>query len=313
MQDKIYLDTSAQLRSHRRAGRRRRPAGTGSERIYERPRDGRRRQRRHRGLQDRRAGQPIGAGRRGRLGGDDRRRPREFVGAGHVRGAHRPAGAATTCFDEARASAGRHIELAERGELLCVAPATANLLAKAATGWPTICSARCCSSFTGPVLVAPAMNCEMWEKPAVQRNVEQLRSDGVHVRRSRRRLAQLPHQRRGPHGRAGEDPRGDRDSSSPSRAAVATLVSIEDAMARILITSGPTRQYLDPVRYLTNASSGRMGKALAEAALAAGTRWSIVSGPVDVDVSGGGAKWSASSRPKTCSTPASGCFPRATA
>ncbi len=75
---------------------------------------------------------------------------------------------------------GSHIELAERGELLCIAPATANLLAKAAHGMADDLLSTLLLSFTGPVLIAPAMNCEMWEKPSVQRNVAQLRADGVH-------------------------------------------------------------------------------------------------------------------------------------
>lgn len=75
---------------------------------------------------------------------------------------------------------GSHIELAERGELLCIAPATANVLAKAAHGMADDLLSTLLLSFTGPVLMAPAMNCEMWEKPSVQRNVAQLRADGVH-------------------------------------------------------------------------------------------------------------------------------------
>lgn len=75
---------------------------------------------------------------------------------------------------------GSHIELAQRAELLCIAPCTANVLAKAATGLADDLLSTLLLSFTGPVLMAPAMNCEMWEKPAVQRNVRQLREDGIH-------------------------------------------------------------------------------------------------------------------------------------
>lgn len=75
---------------------------------------------------------------------------------------------------------GAHIELAARAELLCVAPATANFLAKTAHGVADDLLSTLYLSFVGPVLMAPAMNCEMWEKPAVQRNVRQLREDGVH-------------------------------------------------------------------------------------------------------------------------------------
>lgn len=83
-------------------------------------------------------------------------------------------------FDDARHPLGTHIELAERGEVLCVAPATANVLAKAAHGMADDLLSTLLLSFTGPVLLAPAMNCEMWDKPSVQRNVAQLRSDGLH-------------------------------------------------------------------------------------------------------------------------------------
>ena len=71
-----------------------------------------------------------------------------------------------------------HIELAEEADLLCVAPATANLLAKAACGLADDLLSTLLLSFSGPIVVAPAMNCEMWRKPAVRRNVEQLRADG---------------------------------------------------------------------------------------------------------------------------------------
>ncbi len=83
-------------------------------------------------------------------------------------------------FDDSAHPLGAHIDLAERAELICIAPATANFLAKAATGLADDLLSTLLLSFTGPVLLAPAMNCEMWEKPAVQRNVSQLRADGLH-------------------------------------------------------------------------------------------------------------------------------------
>lgn len=76
---------------------------------------------------------------------------------------------------------GAHIELARTGDLLCVAPATANFLAKSASGASDDLLSTLYLCFTGPVIVAPAMNCEMWEKPSVQRNLKQIRNDGVHV------------------------------------------------------------------------------------------------------------------------------------
>ncbi len=74
-----------------------------------------------------------------------------------------------------------HIDLAVRAELLCIAPSTANFLAKAAIGLADDLLSTLVLSFTGPILLAPAMNSEMWRKPAVQRNVAQLRSDGFHI------------------------------------------------------------------------------------------------------------------------------------
>jgi phosphopantothenoylcysteine decarboxylase len=84
----------------------------------------------------------------------------------------------TGVFHEPEFPLGAHITLAERGELLCVAPATANFLAKAAQGLADDLLSTLVLSFQGPMLLAPAMNCEMWEKPAVQRNVERLKQDG---------------------------------------------------------------------------------------------------------------------------------------
>jgi phosphopantothenoylcysteine decarboxylase/phosphopantothenate--cysteine ligase len=84
-------------------------------------------------------------------------------------------------FDDRDHPLGPHIDLAQRGELLCVAPATANFLAKAASGAADDLLSTLYLAFTGPVLVAPAMNAEMWGKPAVGRNIAQLRTDGVSI------------------------------------------------------------------------------------------------------------------------------------
>ena len=106
----------------------------------------------------------------------------------------------------ARAIRSAHISSWPRGpRLLCVAPATANFLAKAARGLADDLLSTLVLSFTGPMMLAPAMNCEMWEKPAVQRNVAQLRARRFVIRRPRRRLAELPRNGRGTHGRAGND------------------------------------------------------------------------------------------------------------
>lgn len=86
---------------------------------------------------------------------------------------------ATEVFDESQFPLGAHISLAQRAHLLCIAPATANFLAKAAHGVSDDLLSTLYLCFRGPVFMAPAMNCEMWEQPAVQRNVQQLTQDGV--------------------------------------------------------------------------------------------------------------------------------------
>lgn len=88
---------------------------------------------------------------------------------------------ATEIFHEEETPLGAHITLSQRAELFCVAPATANFLAKAAGGLADDLLSTLYLCCTCPVLLAPAMNCEMWEKPAVQRNVARLRDDGVHL------------------------------------------------------------------------------------------------------------------------------------
>jgi phosphopantothenoylcysteine decarboxylase/phosphopantothenate--cysteine ligase len=87
----------------------------------------------------------------------------------------------TSVFDHVEFPVAAHIQVAEQADLLCVAPATANFLAKAAQGIADDLLSTLYLSFAGPVLVAPAMNCEMWNKPSVQRNVRQLQADGVEI------------------------------------------------------------------------------------------------------------------------------------
>ena len=84
-------------------------------------------------------------------------------------------------FDEPGRPLGAHIDLAEKAHLMCVAPATANFLAKVVHGAADDLLSTLYLAFTGPVLLAPAMNCDMWEKPSVQRNIVQLQADGVHL------------------------------------------------------------------------------------------------------------------------------------
>ncbi|HVT30178.1 MAG TPA: flavoprotein [Lacipirellulaceae bacterium] len=107
------------------------------------------------------------------------RSARKFVGGATFRAlTGRPV--ASDGFDR-RFPLGAHIELAERADLLCVAPASADLLAKAATGLADDLLSTLLLSFEGPIVFAPAMNTAMWEKPSVQRNIETLRKDGFHI------------------------------------------------------------------------------------------------------------------------------------
>ena len=87
---------------------------------------------------------------------------------------------ADSIFDESAFPLGAHVELSRRGELLCIAPASANFLGQTAHGMADDLLSTLYLAFSGPTLMAPAMNCEMWEKQATQRNIEQLRADGVH-------------------------------------------------------------------------------------------------------------------------------------
>jgi phosphopantothenoylcysteine decarboxylase/phosphopantothenate--cysteine ligase len=103
---------------------------------------------------------------------------REFIGAATFEALTGRA-VNTQAFHEPEHPLGAHIDLATRGEILCVAPATANFLAKTAHGLADDLLSTLALSFTGTIMLAPAMNCEMWDKPAVQRNIAQLRQDGV--------------------------------------------------------------------------------------------------------------------------------------
>ncbi len=172
---------------------------------------------------------------------------------------------------EAEAGMG-HIELARWADVVLIAPATADLIARLAHGMADDLLTTLCLASEAPKLIAPAMNQAMWRHPATQRNVAQLQDDGW--------------QQIGP--AAGDQACGDVGPGRMSEpdaifSAVTTLLTIPRADApHIVITAGPTREALDPVRYLSNHSSGKMGFALAAAAAAAGARVTLVSGPVNL-------------------------------
>ncbi len=173
-----------------------------------------------------------------------------------------------------------HVELSRDRDLIAVAPASADFMAKLAHGLAgdllsSLCLARRC-----PLLVAPAMNVEMWDNPSTRRNAKTLREDGVILA--------------GP--AAGDQACGETGMGRMLEAAE-ILAEIEVALApkllagqRVLVTAGPTEEPIDPVRVITNTSSGKMGYAVARAAREAGAQVTLVSGPVSLPTPAGVAR-----------------------
>ncbi len=171
-----------------------------------------------------------------------------------------------------------HIDTGRRADAIVIAPATADFIAKLALGLAddllsTLCLARAC-----PLLVAPAMNKQMWANAATQRNIAQLAADGVQIL--------------GPASGAqacGEEGMGRMLEAAELAAAVSSLLrdvpgqGMESVRSldgvQVLITAGPTYEAIDPVRGITNRSSGKMGYAVAQAALELGARVTLISGP----------------------------------
>jgi phosphopantothenoylcysteine decarboxylase / phosphopantothenate---cysteine ligase len=170
-------------------------------------------------------------------------------------------------------SAVEHIAVAQATDLLLVAPATADILAKFANGIADDFLTTLFLATTAPVVVAPAMNVNMWNHAATQANLDILRRRGVRIIEPD--SGYLACGMTGP-GRLASN-------EVIVAAALETLgVSTDLSGETVLVTAGPTREALDPVRYLTNRSSGRMGYAVAEAALRRGARVILVSGPVAI-------------------------------
>lgn len=166
-----------------------------------------------------------------------------------------------------------HIELSRDKDAIVVAPATADFMAKAALGLAddllsTLCLARDC-----PLIVAPAMNRQMWEHPATQRNVAQLKRDGVTLL--------------GPDSgdqACGETGMGRMLEPDTLAEAISAFLAPKILKGkRVLLTAGPTFEPIDAVRGITNRSSGKMGYALARAAIAAGADVTLISGPVSLN------------------------------
>ena len=170
-------------------------------------------------------------------------------------------------------SAIEHIRVAQENQILVIAPATADLLAKLAHGLADDLLTTTYLAFTGPVVLAPAMNTNMWNHPATQENLRVLRSRGhVIVEPDEGILAC---------GMVGPGRLAEPEIIAQAVANVNVSNSKRDLEGEtVLITAGPTQEPLDPVRYLSNRSSGKMGYALAEAAAERGARVILVSGPV---------------------------------
>ena len=170
-------------------------------------------------------------------------------------------------------SAIEHIAVAQRIDLLLIAPATADILAKLANGVADDFLTTLYLAANAPVVVAPAMNVNMWDHPATQKNIQLLRERGVRVvDPDEGYLA------------CGMTGAGRLAGIDAIVAAVREALGLRDdfAGATVLVTAGPTVEELDPVRVLTNRSSGKMGYALAEAAIRRGARVILVSGPVEL-------------------------------
>lgn len=166
-----------------------------------------------------------------------------------------------------------HIDYADEADVFVIAPCTANVIAKLAQGIADDALSTTALAFLGPVLIAPAMNVNMWNSASVQENLATLRGRGVHiVEPSSGDLAC---------GWVGEG----RLAEPPEIvAAVLKVLDLHKDLARlrIVVSAGPTLERIDPVRYISNRSSGKMGYAVAEAARARGASVTLVSGPVSI-------------------------------
>lgn len=190
----------------------------------------------------------------------------------------------TTLWDSAAEQAMGHIELARWADRIVIAPATADLLARLAHGHADDLVTTLCLATTAPLTVCPAMNHRMWLHPATQANIALLRERGAQVI--------------GPEdGPLAEGESGPGRLSEPEaiaaalagQAAPAAVAAVPDRLQgmRVLISAGPTYEDLDPVRYVGNRSSGKMGYALAAAAARRGARVVLVSGPVQLPTPAG--------------------------
>lgn len=179
-----------------------------------------------------------------------------------------------------------HIHLSRQADAIIIAPASTNFIARLAAGFADdLLSTLCIARGQCPLIIAPAMNKEMWSHPATQRNLAQLRADGVHII--------------GPG--AGDQACGevgDGRMLEPSQLLAelhAFFTPKTLSGKRVLITAGPTSEPIDPIRTITNRSSGKMGYAIATAAFNAGATVELVSGPVKMEAPYGVKRYSVQS------------------
>jgi phosphopantothenoylcysteine decarboxylase/phosphopantothenate--cysteine ligase len=182
---------------------------------------------------------------------------------------------ATTVWDDAHEVP--HVRIGQQADLVVVAPATADLLARAAHGLANDLLTNVLLTARSPVLLAPAMHTEMWLNPATVANVATLRSRGVHV------LDPASGRLTGADTGPGRLP----EPEDIVAASLALLRPQDLAGRHVLVSAGGTREPLDPVRYLGNRSSGRQGVALARSAAARGAKVTLVAGPLEVPVPDG--------------------------
>lgn len=180
----------------------------------------------------------------------------------------------TDLFDRADEADIGHIKLARDADAVVVAPATANTLARMAGGHAPDLASTVLLATTLPILIAPAMNVRMWLHPATQRNLALLKGDGVAV--------VGPNNGRMAEAETGPGRMAEPDEIADAVEALLAGPTVEKPLAgrHLLVTSGPTHEPIDPVRYLANRSSGKQGHAIAAAATEAGARVTLVSGPV---------------------------------
>lgn len=178
----------------------------------------------------------------------------------------------TDLFDLTDEAEMGHIQLSRVADLVVVAPATAELMAKMAQGRADDLASTLLLATDTPVMIAPAMNVRMWEHPSTQRNLTTLKSDGVTVV--------------GPNeGDMACGEYGPGRMSEPAEILDAITAKLSDGPLKgkhILVTSGPTHEPIDPVRYIANRSSGAQGTAIARALVALGAEVTFVTGPADV-------------------------------